>query len=172
MHTDAKVTPPPFLSIKDAADRYQKAEITIRRFVRTIVEKEKSVERGMIHPLPKDADRLKKKKKPFSYTIAQDLLERHYGAAATINTTRRSGQHDDYRSLLEKMNSNLQAQLMAKDEQLRTLAKAIDGLSERQRETNILMKGLQEHLLLGAPEDVVEAKTVEKGRRKRWWRMW
>ncbi len=175
MTTTTTATPKEYLSIKDAAERYQKAQITIRRFVRAMLEKEKNADRTFIHPLPKEALDLKKKHKPFSYTIAVDLLEKHFGLAAV--PPKSSAAPDDYRSLLEKTNMSLADQLKVKDEQIRVLAQAIDDLSERQRETNILMKGLQERLLLAAPkQDIVEASAgqnapVKSGKKKRWWKV-
>ncbi len=142
-----------------------------------MLEKEKSVERTFIHPLPKDAAKLKKEHKPFSYTIARELLEKHYGAAgAQPSPAIQKGIPDEYRTLLERINMSLTDQLKVKDEQIRVLAQAIDDLSERQRETNILMKGLQERLLLAAPQpDIVEATpgpSNPKKSKKRWWRLW
>lgn len=173
MHTDTPTkAAETYLSIRDAAEKYHKAEITVRRFVRSVLEKENAKERAFIMPLPKDAAKWKKQKKPFSYTIAQALLEEHFGSVP-LSQSRRTDR-EDYRGLLESMNMSLQEQIKAKDEQLRLLAKAIDDLSERQRETNILMKGLQERLLLSAPkQDVVDAAVTPPEKpakaKRRWW---
>jgi len=149
-----------FLSIKDAAERYSKAEITIRRFVRNVIREEKEHARQGIRPLPGEVSKLKKHKKPFSYTISGDLLQKHFGAAAA---DARSAKTSDtpYMALLEKTNSALQEQLSVKDGQIKLLGQAIDDLSQRQRETNILMKGLQEQLLLTSGKV-----------KKSWWKMW
>lgn len=180
----------PFISIKDASVRYQKAEITIRRFVRSVLEQEKNADRAFIHPLPTDAVKLKKSKKPFAYTISEELLKRHYGEAGSAPSV--SSSHGSYVHLLERTNTNLGDQLKVKDEQIRVLAQAIDDLSERQRETNVLMKGLQERFLLSGPKEdliveegsiVEESKVLkrkkagkaEKGRKVgkgSWWKLW
>jgi hypothetical protein len=150
----------PYISIKDASIRYQKAEITIRRFVRSVLEKEKTAEREMIHPLPQDAVKLKKLKKPFAYTISDELLKKQFGEGSAAPQSHGTSQ-GSYVHLLEHTNRSFEQQLQVKDEQIRVLAQAIDGLSERQRETNVLMKGLQERFLLSAPkEDFVEGATV------------
>jgi hypothetical protein len=142
----------PYISIKDASIRYQKAEITIRRFVRSVLE--------MIHPLPQDAVKLKKLKKPFAYTISDELLKKQFGEGSAAPQSHGTSQ-GSYVHLLEHTNRSFEQQLQVKDEQIRVLAQAIDGLSERQRETNVLMKGLQERFLLSAPkEDFVEGATV------------
>lgn len=175
MHTTTDAASP-FLSIKEAAIRYQKAEITIRRLVRATLQKEKSPDRMLIHPLPQEVARLKKSRRPFAYTIAQELLEKQFGSLASPNVPRHSFHgYDPYLQLLEKTNRDLGEQLKVKDEQIRVLSQAIDDLSERQREANILMKGLQETLLLSAPtRDVVELQSSgeDAARRRRWWRFW
>lgn len=161
-----------FLSIKDAAEHYRKAQITIRRFVRSVLQKEKGKERLLIRPLPKEATKLKRGHIPFSYTIAEGLLEKHFGFAGGERA--KEGSVDEVRALLEKMNMSLTDQLKVKDGQIRTLAQAIDDLSERQRETNILMKGLQEGLLLAGPEpQIIHAPSARaKAMKKRWWKLW
>jgi (2Fe-2S) ferredoxin len=190
MPDSSSATRAPFISIKDASIRYQKAEITIRRFVRSVLEKEKAAERLMIHPLPQDAVKLKKMKKPFAYTISSDLLKKQFGEGNAAPQSHGSAQ-GSYVHLLEHTNRSFEQQLQVKDEQIRVLAQAIDGLSERQRETNVLMKGLQERFLLSAPkEDFVEGvveegnmvqkkaaheKKPEKAKKPKkgsWWKVW
>ncbi|MBM3230887.1 hypothetical protein FJZ28_01010 [Candidatus Peregrinibacteria bacterium] len=150
-----------FLSIKEAAERYSKAEITIRRFVRNAVRQEKGTDRQGIHPLPAEAAKLKKGKKPFSYTISSGLLEKHFADTQTKKSATKQTASDPYLSLLESTKNTLERQLQVKDDQIKLLSQAIDDLSQRQRETNILMKGLQEQLLLTSGKD-----------KKRWWQRW
>lgn len=164
MHSATPSSTSEFLSIKDAAIRYQKAEITIRRFVRSVIEKERSKERNLVHPLPQETLRLRKQKRPFSYTICKELLEKHYGVPTLPGAQKNRPEEQGYLSLLEQTNSAFAEQLKVKDDQIRSLSQAIDGLSERQRETNILMKGLQERFLL--PEATVT------NAKKSWWKLW
>lgn len=167
-----------YLSIKDAAQRYRCAEITMRRFVRSVLAHENSKDRAFIRPTVREAARLRRRNRALSYSIATDLLERHFGRSAEqSHAAPEPPRGEDIFSLLERVNTSLQEQLGVKDEQIRQLAKAIDGLSERQRETNILMRGLQERLLLAAPkEDVVEASVARPPksvrRTRRWWGVW
>ena len=144
-----------YLTIKEAAERYSKAEITIRRLVRDIVKKSQHKDRTHIHPKASETAKLKKQKKPFSYAVSLDLLDRTYGnamkdAAAKVSGSKKQ-EAGEYLSLLKGTNEELSNQLKVKDEQIRALNQALDDLSERQRETNILMKGLQERLLIEAP---------------------
>ncbi len=153
-----------FLSIKEAAEIYQKAEITIRRFVRNVVKEEKGDHRNGIHPLPTEANKLKKSKKPFSYTISKELLQEHFGINEK-KTSAKAPASDQYLSLLEKTNSAFENQLQVKDDQIKQLAQAIEELSQRQRETNILMKGMQEQMLLRSGNDAIDSK-------QSWWKFW
>jgi len=153
-----------YLSIKEAAEIYQKAEITIRRFVRNVVREDKGSHREGIHPLPTEANKLKKSKKPFSYTISKELLQEHFGASTDKKTSSKVP-NDQYLGLLEKTNSAFENQLQVKDDQIKQLAQAIEELSQRQRETNILMKGMQEQMMLKSGNDAIDSK-------QGWWKFW
>lgn len=155
-----------YLSIKEAAERYSKAEITVRRLVRTIVNDLKHGDRHMITPDAQEAQKLKSKRRPFSYSVSAELLEKHFGASAQAPRAVKLSHGPDYIRLLEKTNETLQDQVRVKDDQIRSLQNSIDGLSERQREMNILMKGLQQQLLL------TTGKKPEDGEKKSWWKMW
>ena len=67
-----------FLTIKEAADKYAKAEITIRRFVRNVVKENDEFQRSCIQPSPDEVEKLKKSSKPFSYKVSSELLDNHY----------------------------------------------------------------------------------------------
>ncbi|HLD64396.1 MAG TPA: hypothetical protein VI913_05890 [Candidatus Peribacteraceae bacterium] len=148
--------PDQFLSIKEAADRYQKAEITIRRLVRSIVKESQNQNRNFIFPSETEAVTLRKQKKPFSYGISVELLEKVYSATPqTQSSSETSGNTSTvYVALLAE-------QMKVKDEQIRALTQALDALTERQRETNILMKGLQERFLLPEAKPVQAADAEE-----------
>jgi peptidoglycan hydrolase CwlO-like protein len=153
----------PTLSIKEAADRYQKAEITIRRLVRTIVKDAESPDRHLITPDPVEAKKLQAKRKPFSYSLNPELLEKHFSQAAAQRPVKSATQNGEYVRLLQKTAEGLQEQLKVKDDQIKALQNSIDGLSERQREMNILMKGLQQQLMLTSGQPAEHAS---------WWAFW
>jgi chromosome segregation ATPase len=161
-----------FVSIKEASDKYQKAEITIRRLVRQVVSKKKHKDRLLIRPSVTQVEKLKKQKKPFSYSINTKLLEKTYGdiIEAAKDAVLPKGdpiqkkkdekeRQEGIEEVFKMANAQLENQLKVKDDQIRALNQALDDLSERQRETNILMKGLQEKLLIEAPK------------KRRWWRL-
>lgn len=152
-----------YLSIKEAAERYSKAEITIRRFVRNVLKSTASHERKLIRPPPHEAMKLKKQKRPFAYTINSALLSEKFSAESAPKV----GKHTEippaeYMSLLQRTNTGLLEQMKVKDDQIKALNSTLESLSERQRETNVLMKILEERLLLPAP-------VAEK---KNWWKRW
>ncbi|MEK7591533.1 MAG: hypothetical protein AAB489_05010 [Patescibacteria group bacterium] len=156
-----------FLSIKEAAERYSKAEITIRRFVRNVVKSTASHERKLIRPLPDEAGKLKKQKRPFTYTINNALLNEKFSAEAAPKSGKKTEiPPAEYMSLLERTNAGLLEQMNVKDDQIKALNSTLESLSERQRETNVLMKILEERLLLPSP---AQAQTAA---RKRWWKVW
>ena len=145
-----------FMTIKEAAEKFGKAEITIRRFVRNVVKENDQWERSQISPAPSAVEKLKKQSKPFSYKIGSELLEKHYAEDESEKHTRSSkkskasNKSDDYVILLERTNDSLNAQLKVKDDQIGALNQSLDELTERQREANILMKGMQERFLLSS----------------------
>lgn len=152
--------PQEFLTIKEASVRYRKSEVTIRRIIRDIVRKSSHKDRLYIKPAIREKQKLIRKRQPFAYTISTYLLDRLYGMAAKPIPEKRGEEEpreaDDQGNaalaIFRRITANLEEQLRVKDGQIHSLNQALDNLSERQRETNILMKGLQERLLLAAPK--------------------
>jgi hypothetical protein len=62
--------------------------------------------------------------------------------------TRETGQDSEVITLLKETTGLLKEQLTKKDEQIKDLGGKIDQLIERDRETNILLKGLQDKVLM------------------------
>lgn len=144
-----------FLSIKDAAQQYGKAEITIRRLVRSLTKDGRNRDRKYVNPDVVEVKELRKKQKAFAYAISREFLERLYGLSGETPVIQNKEQQTETSIAIE----SLRDQLHVKDEQIRALNQTLESLSERQRETNILMKGLQEKLLIEPPK-------------RRWWRLW
>ena len=140
-----------YVSIKEAADMSGKAEITIRRLVRSIVADASSDDRSRIQPDAKEAAKLKKSKKPFSWNIDEELIREKYMSSSKS----RSGTQSDSAVL-----QTLRKQLDTKDKQIESLTEIVQELNERVREGNILMGSLQQHLAL--PEaDTSSSKAVQ-----------
>lgn len=140
-----------YLSIKEAAEKASKAEITIRRFVQSIVKDEpKSEERQLIQPTVSEVKELKKKKKPFSWQISEDLIVKKFTEDAK-NARKKSVAtiaNSDIMQTLQKELSGKGDQLQMKDKQIEALTDIVQSLNERMREGNVLMASLQKHLAL------------------------
>jgi hypothetical protein len=156
----------PFLSIKDAAQKYGKAQITIRRLIRSLTKDGRHRDRKYIYPGVSEVKELKKTQKTFAYAISCEFLDRLYQEG----TLRSQRYQEDVASTPDNESKQtgsstkiaietLREQLCVKDRQIMALNQTLESLSERQRETNILMKGLQERLLIDTPK-------------KRFWRLW
>ncbi len=77
--------------------------------------------------------------------------------------TQETGRDNEVITLLKETTGLLKEQLTKKDEQIKDLGGKIDQLIERDRETNILLKGLQDKvLMLERPEAKTEIKPEEE----------
>jgi hypothetical protein len=78
---------------------------------------------------------------------------------------KRQGQNSEIINLLKETTGLLKEQLVKKDEQIKDLGGKIDQLIERDRETNILLKGLQKKVLMleQKPEQTGQDKENKEG---------
>ena len=156
------------ITIKEAATKYDKAEITIRRLIRSIVKNEESPDREYIYPKPEQVQKLKQQQKPFTYTVDEILLDKVYGEVAKVAEAKKKVEAKKEEFDQSEYFALLKEQLAVKDEQIKALNSSLDEMTVRSRETNILMKGMQEKLLQ-APvqeETVVDVQPAKKGG---WW---
>lgn len=160
-----------FLTIKEAATTLDKAEITVRRFVQRVVKGSDVRRRALIKPSPEELQQHTDGPPP-AWRISTKLLREQFPTtgqgsepnSATPSTTE-AGRVVE---ILQSQNTALQQQLGVKDgqiESLTTLVHSLGGqLNERLKESNILMKGLQDRLAL--PERVspptIEVQPVEQ----------
>jgi len=78
--------------------------------------------------------------------------------------TRETGQDNEVITLLKETTGLLKHQLHKKDEQIKDLGGKIDQLIERDRETNILLKGLQDKvLMLEQPKEPINGEADQTG---------
>jgi len=85
--------------------------------------------------------------------------------------TRETGQGNEVITLLKETTGFLRDQLKTKDEQISSLGGKIDQLIERDRETNIILKGLQDKVLMleqpkagekqGKQSKIIKAQTAK-----------
>ena len=146
-----------YCSVSQARKLTGKSESTIKRMVREIVSSSDHPDRGSIKPNHEQVARLRASGERYTWSIAKELLLRRFPPPSSDKTVAetKSGQSPSTGQLVDI----LREQLSQKDAQIRTLEQQLDRkdehfaiLSERQRESNILMKALQERLSIEAPK--------------------
>jgi hypothetical protein len=76
----------------------------------------------------------------------------------------KTGQDSEVITLLKETTGLLKEQLVKKDEQIKDLGGKIDQLIERDRETNIILKGLQDKVfMLEQPKEPISGEPEETG---------
>lgn len=156
---------PTYLTIKEAADRAGKAEITIRRFVQSVIkEQARGADRKLIQPTPAAVRDMKKRKQPFSWKIAEELVAKHFTEEMKSAARPEAGSmHGTVMETLQKELLSKEQQLGVKDSQIRALTEIVQSLNERMREGNVLIASLQRHLALPeAKEEAQAAPTKER----------
>lgn len=144
------------LTISEARKFTGKSESTIKRLVREIVADPAHSDRDLIDPSQEEVDRCNSVGERYVWTISEDLLLRRYPDTEKqpVKIVESSTElHED------TVVGILREQLHSKDDRLRVLEQQLDrkdsqiaDLSERQRETNILMKTMQERLVIEPPK--------------------
>lgn len=165
-----------FYTIKQAAERYDVADITLRRLVREITKRSGHEQRDLVRPSAADLATLRQENRPFEYEISTKLLGLRYrerGEKAEEGSG--SGGEDGSSSpasalgLLQSTNDLLRQQLLVKDEQIRQLNESLRAMQQQQNATSMVLTRLSDRLpLLAGPEpgprgDVVEQHTHHKG---------
>jgi len=162
-----------FITIRQATELTGKADITIRRLIRRLIKQNNPETIQMI--------RQKQAGKNFIYKINRDLLFKELKMNEPVQEIKEKKESFDTRKkeqteipetveILKAKNeiiNILKGELYKKDGQMKTkdwqigsLGKKIDNLIERDRETNILLKGLQDRVfMLESPKKPQEAET-------------
>ncbi|MCA9095096.1 MAG: hypothetical protein KDA68_16535 [Planctomycetaceae bacterium] len=163
------------LTVTEARKLTGKSDSTIKRMIREVTADPKHSERSFILPSHEEVERRKAAGEPYVWKIDRELLRRRFDAPepeaaddAPTASTSGGGEHDVVLQVLRE-------QLKSKDEQLRTLETQLDrkdeqisNLNERMRESNVLMKELQQRLAIAAPAksspaEVIDAKEQGSG---------
>ena len=162
------------LTVTEARKLTGKSDSTIKRMIRDIVSDAKHPERSFILPSHNEVERRKKASEPYVWKIDRELLRRRFDVGGQESDEGESPKQETGGGEHNVVLQVLREQLKSKDDQLRTLEVQLDrkdeqisNLNERMRESNILMKELQQRLSIAAPAaptnrtDVVDAS--EKG---------
>ncbi len=157
------------LTVSEARAFTGKSESTLKRLLREIVAEPQHVDRPFILPSADEVERRKAAKEPYVWKIDRQLLLRRFPQE---EATAGGGvpASDPVSSHTELVMQVLQEQLKSKDEQLRTLEKQLDrkddqiaSLNDRMRESNVLMRELQQRLAIAAPQPANPNSFVESG---------
>ena len=154
--------PDRFLTISDAEKFTGKSRSTLRRYIDGIVKAEKSADRHLLTPTPDEAIALRNQNQPFAWKISEELLRRQFlkpeETSATEAEKGSGGTPDSSRlvAVLEKTVTMLENELKEKNNQ-------ITAMNDRLRESNILMKDLQQRIAL-PPGKTTESQTVDGSR--------
>ena len=140
------------LTFNEACKLLGKSRKTVSRYIR----------KGLLNPI-----KIKSKKKTLEYRFKRSELK-SFKKLDRTDRTKLDRTSDKKRSDIDIINL-LKDQLNIKDQQIESLGNKIDQLIERNRETNILIKGLQNKVLL-LEEKTDTGKTINdtgKGDKKR-----
>ncbi len=148
---------PQLLTVRQARQLSGKSESTIKRMVREIVADPNHPDRRGVHPNDEELQRLRAAGEPYVWRIDRELLLRRFPLKEEETPSGEAAAAGG-RPPGDAVMGVLQEQLHSKDEQIRTLEKQLDrkdeqiaNLGERQRETNVLMRELQQRLALAPP---------------------
>ena len=159
------------LTVSEARQFTGKSESTIKRLLREIVADPQHADRLFILPSAEEVERRKAAKEPYVWKIDRQLLLRRFPQeeAAESGGATQAGPASTHTELVMQV---LQEQLKSKDEQLRTLEKQLDrkddqiaSLNERMRESNVLMRELQQRLAIAPPKPATAEAFVESSDR-------
>ncbi len=181
-----------YLTIKEASELSGRSEITIRRLIKQMLKSPTQETTQMIRQ-DRQSDN---PQSPFIYKVNIELIRQTFNLP-TQETTQVDTQEQapDYApptqvpmqtttqpeqvssqavetptQMLREVVDLLKDQVRIKDTQITGLSKTVDQLIERDRETNIILKGLQDRLyLLEAPQkpkpDITEATVASEPER-------
>ena len=156
------------LSVSEAREFSGKSETTIKRLVKEIVGEAGHPDRGYLLPPPEEIERRRASKEPYSWRIDRQLLLRRFPPDTTETASRGSRDAEPIPPQMDLVMHVLQDQLKSKDEQLKTLERQLDrkdeqiaSLNDRQQESNVLMRELQQRLAIAPPRETSEAPIVD-----------
>jgi hypothetical protein len=176
-----------FLTISEAEKFTGKSRSTLRRFIDGIVKADASPDRHLLTPTPEEVVALHAQNQPFAWKMSEELLRRQFlkpEEATVPDGEKGSGgaaESDSSRlvTVLEKSVAILERELAEKNTQ-------IAAMNERLRESNILMKELQQYVALPSgkpsgtqpvedrrPDAAAETPSAEESakpkKRRFWW---
>ena len=147
------------LTVKEATKLTGKSESTIKRLIRDITADATHDDRKSILPTHDELERLRDAGEPYVWKVDRMLLLKRYPQETQSEEgSSRTDKRDQAATSDSQLVDSLRERLVSQDDQIQTLKTQldrkdgqIDNLNERMRETNILMKELQQKLAIAAP---------------------
>ena len=140
-----------FITIREATKLTDKPDITIRRLIRHLLKqnnpeatqmiKQEQAGGGFIYKISKDY--LLKELK-----ISEPVKEPELKEKKEIPDKQGINRETETPEIVREIIKTLKSQIYIKDKQIDSLGNKIDNLIERDRETNIILKGLQDRVFL------------------------
>ena len=156
-----------FLTVKEAAQMTGKSASSIRRVIYPIIHDDQHPDRGEIQPDIAQVQELRIKGENFAWRMSEELLRREVRIEEPASPSHAQvGEEGSGSQANTALLSMLRAELGIKNGQItqqsELIAKQmelISGLSERLREGNILIGGLQKQLSLPSPRSRSTSET-------------
>jgi hypothetical protein len=148
------------LTLSEARNFTGKSETTLKRLIREITGELNHPDRAFLLPSPEEIERRRAAKEPYAWKIDRQLLLRRFPPETPAGHGSGGGASQESVSAPpELMLQVLREQLQSKDQQIRTLETQLDrkdeqigSLNERMRESNVLMRELQQRLAIAPPK--------------------
>jgi len=142
-----------FITIREATKITDKADITIRRLIKQLIKQNNPEATQMIKQEQQGQGR------GFIYKINKDYLLKELKISEPVKETEQKEKKEFPKSrektgktetpeIVREVIKTLKSQIYIKDKQIDSLSGKIDQLIERDRETNIILKGLQDRVFL------------------------
>lgn len=156
-----------YTTVREAVKLSGKSESTIKRLIHEIVNDEQHPDRSMILPTKDELERRRAAGEPYVWKIDQALLIRRFPKAESIEEGSQPSSSSKDVQQAGTVIEVLREQLQSKDRQLQTLETQLDrkdqqieNLNERMRESNVLMRELQQKLAIAGPTSTDAAETI------------
>lgn len=157
------------LTVKEATKLTGKSDSTIKRLIREITKDSDHEDRGHILPPPDEVERRREAGEPYIWKIERTLLLKRFPPEGELppeeSENPKSAPADIPQAAIIDV---LQEQLRSKDQQIGTLETQLDrkddqiqNLNERMRESNVLMKELQQRLAITAPATSSDRQPID-----------
>jgi hypothetical protein len=156
-----------FLTISEAESFTGKSRSTLRRFIDGIVKAENSPDRPLLSPTSDEVVALRAENQPFAWKISEELLRRQFlKSEETKDSEAQQGSEETPKSDASRLVAVLEKSLAILERELTEKNSQMAAMNERLRESNILMKDLQQRVALppgkeGSPK-TTDASSTER----------